>query len=255
MMNLCVNARDAMPKGGELSITAQNIVLDQEHLRLNPGATAGPHLLLEVKDNGCGIPEAIREKIFEPFFTTKKMGEGTGLGLSTVAAIVRNHGGHVHVHSEIGKGTSFRIYFPAIVEQKTPPAPEAPNSLPVGNGELILIVDDEAAVRDIAKTTLETHGYRVIEAQDGAEGVALYMRHRNEIRVVLSDMDMPVMNGEAMIRSLETINPEVRVISASGFVADRATSPAPRPGIRVSLPKPYTASELLRTVRSMIAVA
>lgn len=254
-MNLCLNARDAMPDGGTLSIRAKNVLLEEGDIATNLGVDPGPYLFVEVSDTGCGIAPEIQAKIFEPFFTTKETGRGTGLGLSTVAAIVRNHGGRINVYSEVGRGASFKVYFPALRDAKDRAVAEAPAMVLDGNGELILLVDDEQAVRDIARLTLESRGYRVLEARDGAEGVAVYAQHLKEIRLVISDMDMPVMNGTAMIRSLETINPEVRIICASGLIPSRPTpkNDAPNPR-RPVLPKPYTANELLRTVRDLIAV-
>ena len=254
LMNLCINARDAMPEGGRLRITGRNVVLDETYVQMNPELSVGPYVVIEVHDTGQGIPAEIQNKIFEPFFTTKEPGKGTGLGLSTVAAIVRNHNGYINLYSEVGKGTSFKIYFPALPNQANQLHSNRAAMLPAGAGELILIADDEAAVRQITRLTLETHGYRVVEAQDGAEGVAIYAQHRGEIQLVISDMDMPVMNGAAMIRSLERINPCVRVITTSGLVANAKTSDstASQPSLRVPLPKPYTAEQLLRTVHSVL---
>jgi two-component system cell cycle sensor histidine kinase/response regulator CckA len=253
-MNLCLNARDAMPNGGTLSIRARNVLLEEGDIASNLGLAAGPYLFVEVSDTGTGIPPEIQAKVFEPFFTTKEMGQGTGLGLSTVAAIVRNHGGRINLYSEVGRGASFKVYFPALRDAADQAAAELPATDLEGNGECILVVDDEAAVRDIARLTLESRGYRVLEARDGAEGVAVYAQNRKDIRVVISDMDMPVMNGTAMIRSLETIDPKVRIICASGLIPSR---PAPKQNstnpLRPVLPKPYTAGELLRTVRDLIA--
>jgi two-component system cell cycle sensor histidine kinase/response regulator CckA len=207
-----------------------------------------------VKDSGAGIPAAIREKIFEPFFTTKELGKGTGLGLSTVAAIVKNHGGFINVYSEENRGTSFKAYLPALPSQSQQHSVEAKVGLPTGNGELILIVDDEAAVRDIAALTLESYGYRTLQAQDGADGVAVYAQHLGEIQLVISDMDMPVMNGAAMIRSLERLNPAIRVLSASGLVADSGITKKAGPWGK-ALPKPYTAEQLLKAVHELLTAA
>ncbi len=252
VMNLGVNARDAMAEGGKLTITAKNVVLDETYAAMNSGGATGPHVLIEVQDTGMGIPPAIKEKIFEPFFTTKDVGKGTGLGLSTVAAIVKSHQGFINVYSEVGRGTSFRIYFPALPGQAGQMVSDAVQAIPVGNGETILVVDDEAAVRDIAKLTLETHGYAVLVAEDGADGVATYAKHASAVRLVISDMDMPVMNGAAMIRSLERLNSGIRVISTSGLAGNHQPSTFP---FRVSLPKPYTAEQLLRTVHEVLQVA
>jgi two-component system cell cycle sensor histidine kinase/response regulator CckA len=257
LMNLCINARDAMPEGGELTISVRNVQISEADFHTNAEASSGPHVLLEVADTGHGISAEIRDKIFEPFFTTKGLGKGTGLGLSMVSAIVRNHGGFIHIDSEVGEGTSFKIYFPAIPDKKGEIPQEEMNPLAMGAGELILVVDDEAAVREIARVTLESYGYRVLEAADGAEALATYALHKDEIQLVISDMDMPVMNGAAMINSLERINPNVRVISASGMITPgkaAQNSAAPNP-FRVMLPKPFTAAELLRTVRDVLQAA
>jgi len=257
LMNLCINARDAMPSGGKLTISARNVRSDDEFLQTNPGTSAGPHIVIEVRDTGHGISPEIRDRIFEPFFTTKEIGKGTGLGLSMVAAIVRNHGGLIDMRSEVGMGTLFKVYFPAIVSRKGAGAPEKIKSLPTGTGELILVVDDEAAVREIAKVTLESFGYRVLEAANGAEAVAAYTLRVGDIALVISDMDMPVMNGADMVNSLQQINPEVRVISASGMIAPgKAAQNADRTNpFQVALPKPFTAAELLRTVRDVLDAA
>lgn len=251
LMNLVLNARDAMPGGGSLRVIAKNIVVDESGVPQNPDASPGPYVFIEVADTGMGIPPEIHRKVFEPFFTTKQTGKGTGLGLSTVAAIVRNHGGFINLYSELGRGTSFKIYLPAVQDQTDAAAVAIPKLPPMGNGELILLVDDEASVRDIAKLTLETHGYKVLEAQDGAEGVAVFALHRNELRLVISDMDMPVMNGAAMIKSLVRINPDIPVISASGLILDEREE-SELLSMRHQLRKPYTAGELLRAVHSVL---
>jgi two-component system cell cycle sensor histidine kinase/response regulator CckA len=251
LMNLCVNARDAMPNGGVLTMNAQNVVLDEAYVKMSRQGNPGPYVMVEIKDDGVGIPEDVRDRIFEPFFTTKEAVAGTGLGLSTVAAIVKNHGGFISLYSEVGRGTSFKVYLPAVPsgsEQTTAAEAETP---PLGNGELILIVDDEAAIRDISKVILEEHGYTVVTAEDGAEGVAAYAQHRDRIRLIISDMDMPVMNGAAMMRSIGKINPDVRVIASSGLAAAPASGAIQAKRV-FRLPKPYTAMQLLQTVRHMI---
>lgn len=251
LMNLTVNARDAMPNGGSLKISAQNVAVDETYLTMDPNVDPGSYVMIEVEDTGHGIAPEMRDKIFEPFFTTKEPGKGTGLGLSTVAAIVKNHSGFISLQSEAGRGTSFRVYLPALTGEKSHADIAASLPIPAGNGETILVVDDEAAVRDIAKLTLEANGYRVLTAQDGAQGIEEFAKHLGEVHVVISDMDMPVMNGAAMIRSLERLDPQVRIISTSGLAPVPKSLPAAAP-FRMTLPKPYTAEELLRSVHNLM---
>jgi len=250
LMNLCVNARDAMPDGGTLTIRAENVTLDERYIQMSKQGRPGTYVMVEIKDNGVGIPADVSGKIFEPFFSTKDVGKGTGLGLSTVAAIVKNHGGFINLYSELGRGTSFKIYLPAVPSEKVAQAAGA-EALPFGNGELILIVDDEAAVRDLSKIVLETHGYKVITAANGAEGLATYAEHQKAIRVVVSDTDMPVMNGAAMMSTIQRTDPGARLIAASGLSGEGSPDAQLIEAI-FRLPKPYTAAQLLRAVREMI---
>lgn len=256
LLNLCVNARDAMPQGGILKFRAENTVIDEHYSRLNLEAKPGPYVMIEVSDTGHGIPPNVIDRIFEPFFTTKEIGIGTGLGLSTVMAITKSHGGFLNVYSEVGKGTSFKIYIPSSRSSEALEAQVNPVKAPSGSGELILIVDDEAAVREIAQATLESYGYRVVAAKNGAEAVACYARQSGEIRLVLLDMMMPVMDGPAAIHALRTINPQVLIIAASGLIETAKTvSAIPDVGatVRAVLMKPYTAERLLTTVHEVLA--
>ena len=248
LLNLCVNARDAMPQGGRLTLTATNVNVDAHYAGMNPGATPGPHLLLQVTDTGEGIPQAIINKIFDPFFTTKEMGKGTGLGLSTVQAIVKSHGGFVHVYSEPKRGTTFKIYLPA-GSQAAPEKPsDGPVVLPRGQGELILVVDDEETIRQVTKNTLEAFGYRVLVAQDGAEAIALFAQHQEDVALVLTDMMMPVLDGASAIHIINRIRPGTRVIATSG-IASGLDFPKNLPDtVKHRLSKPYTADKLLLTV-------
>ncbi|MEI7929457.1 MAG: PAS domain S-box protein, partial [Verrucomicrobiales bacterium] len=184
LLNLCVNARDAMPNGGKLTISAENLMLDAHYASLNPEAKPGPYVFIQIEDTGSGIPPGILEKIFDPFFTTKEVGKGTGLGLSTSLAIVKSHGGFLRVYSEMGKGTKFHINLPARTELSATTAAETVAEMPRGHGELILIVDDEVSVRLITQRTLETFGYRVLLASDGSESVAIYATRKAEIAAV-----------------------------------------------------------------------
>jgi two-component system cell cycle sensor histidine kinase/response regulator CckA len=217
LMNLSVNARDAMPDGGILSISAENFFVDENYVRMNIEAKVCPCVLISVSDTGTGIPPELMDRIFEPFFTTKEHGKGTGLGLSTAHAIVKSHGGFINVYSEVGKGTAFRIYLPAI-KTEAQKAEKQLLELPVGNGELILVAEDEGSIREVTVSTLETYGYRVITAEDGAEAVAAYAQNMDKIKVVLMDLMMPVMDGEESIRAIRKINPEIKIIAVSGLI-------------------------------------
>jgi CheY-like chemotaxis protein len=250
LLNLCVNARDAMPYGGKLVISARNLALDAQYAGLNPEAKPGPYVLIQVEDSGNGMPARVIEKIFDPFFTTKEVGKGTGLGLSTSLAIVKSHGGFIQVYSEQGKGTTFKVHLPAQTEASAEVAAEIAAELPRGHGELILVVDDEVSVRQITQQTLEAFGYRVILACDGTEAVAIYAQRSAEIAAVLTDMTMPVMDGLATIHVLRKINPEVRIIAASGLSANSQIAGL---GVKHFLPKPYTAETLLKALQEVLS--
>lgn len=247
LLNLFVNARDAMPDGGALSVSAANVVIDQHYSELSGQADPGPHVRITVDDTGVGIPPDTLEQIFDPFFTTKEVGKGTGLGLSTVSAIVRGHGGFMNVYSEPGQGTSFRIYLPAGDGSGDARSLE-PEDLPRGNGEMILVVDDETSVRDITRQTLEAFGYGVLTATDGADAVAVYGKRGDDIDLVLTDLMMPIMDGPTLIRALRRMDPDVRIVAASGIGANGSTFRTPDSGVRDFLPKPYTAGTLLQVL-------
>jgi len=245
LLNMLVNARDAMPKGGILTISAENITVDETYSRMHLEAKPGAYVCLAIADSGTGIPADIREKIFEPFFTTKEIGMGTGLGLSTTLAIVRSHKGFINVYSEVGKGTTFRIYIPATGTGSGAAAAGEEADLPTGNGELILIIDDEAAIREITKETLQAHGYKAMTASNGAEGVAVYAENKNDINVVITDIMMPVMDGTAAILALKRIRPDVKIIAASGLTTKGQVTNPSDPNVQAFLTKPYTAEKLL----------
>jgi CheY-like chemotaxis protein len=253
LLNLCVNARDAMPDGGELSIKAGNCELDEHYAAMSLAAKPGRYVEISVSDTGMGIPPENQDKIFEPFFTTKELNKGTGLGLSTVMAIVKSHNGLINLYSEAGKGTVFHVYFPAMEaagEAKREQFEVA--SLPRGNGETVLLVDDEASIRTVTGQTLQAFGYRVITASDGAEALALYARHQDEIALVLTDMRMPVLGGGAMIQALLRINPAQKIIAASGLDANGNYAPYSGTGVKHFLAKPYTAETLLKMIRAAL---
>ena len=249
LLNLCVNARDAMPEGGILGLSASNVEVDAAFARMNPEARPGSYVLFTVTDTGVGIPPEVLDRIFEPFFTTKESGRGTGLGLSTAMTIVKGHQGFVRVTSEPGRGSTFKVYLPATLAQSKRPV-VVPRLLPhQGHGELILVVDDEGAIREITKETLEASGYGVVTASDGAEAVGIGAS-RPDIAAVLMDIQMPVMDGAAATRALLRINPTAKVVAVSGYAArEGAASGA---GARWFLSKPYTAEQLLAKLREAL---
>jgi PAS domain S-box-containing protein len=252
LLNLCVNARDAMPDGGRITLTAKNLMIDEQYAGMNIEAKPGPHVCIQVEDNGTGMPPEVTERIFEPFFTTKELGKGTGLGLSTTIAIIKSHGGFVRVYSEVGMGTRFHIYLPAQTEPGVVGPEAAEPDLPRGNGELVLVIDDEAAVRQITRQTLEAFGYRVLLASDGVEATTIYATRQQEIDVVLTDMMMPLMDGPTTIMVLLRMKPELRIIAASGLNANGMVAKATSAGVKHFIPKPYTAETLLKTIREVL---
>jgi len=252
LMNLCVNARDAMPDGGSISIKAQNVYLDENYARMHIEAKAGRFVMVSVSDTGPGMPAEIQSRIFEPFFTTKDMTKGTGLGLSTALTIVKSHGGFINVYSELHKGSQFAVYLPALAAPGGAEAGTLQVDLPLGHGEVILVVDDEESIREITRGTLETFGYKVLTASDGTEALALYADRKNEIALVLTDMVMPFMDGPATIRALQRMDPNVRIIAASGLGAGQRAGEGPLEGVSVFLNKPYTAEKLLKTLAQVL---
>ena len=244
IMNLCVNARDAMPGGGELRMAARNVRLEEGDSRLRSPAGPGAYVLVEVRDTGHGVPAEIRDRIFEPFFTTKDVGKGSGLGLSTALGIVRSHGGFLSVESEPGKGTTFNVFLPAAGAASEPvPGPQKDAAHRPANGETILVVDDEAPILVAVRHCLEGAGYRVLTAKDGKDAIATFVEHRREIRVVVTDTMMPVLDGSRLAVALQAIDPRVRVISSSGLES------SPETGLVAQfLKKPYENAALLAAV-------
>jgi len=247
LLNLGLNARDAMPNGGTVTIHAENVKIDAQYAEMNAGATQGAYVMLSVSDTGSGIPAEIIQQIFEPFFTTKAAGAGTGLGLATARSIVRSHGGFINVYSEQGT-TVFKVYLPAVFETSAGQPEDEPPPVVRGNGELILVIDDEMAIRDVTAATLTSFGYRVLTAADGSEGIALYAQNP-DIAVVLTDMLMPVLDGPTTIRALRKLNPHVRIIGMSGYTKQRMNETAPD----LLLQKPFRAADLLNAVRSTLS--
>lgn len=250
LVNLCINARDAMPEGGRLTLRAENRYLDETYTRLHINTPPGNYVVITVTDTGKGIAPELKEKIFEPFFTTKELGKGTGLGLATTLGIIKSHGGNIEVYSEIDKGTKFSIYLPAAVSV----AVDARKSVaaPLGRGELILVVDDEASIREISKVALEAHGYQVMLAEDGTAALAQYAKHAGDIKLVLLDMVMPYLDGAATLQALKRLDPQAKIVCTSGFSKDDNFK-VKREEITAFLAKPYTHDQLLTVIAAALA--
>jgi hypothetical protein len=253
IMNLCVNARDAMPNGGTLTIALDKKDLDEAGAKIHPKAKAGSYVVISVSDTGTGIPAELLDKIFDPFFTTKPLGQGTGLGLPTVLGITENHGGFLHLESMAGKGTTFRIFIPAAptdseaVEKKS-----KTGKANQGNGELILVVDDEPAVRRLAAAILMRNGYRTVTASEGREGTEVFAKQREEIRLIVSDVMMPRLDGPGMLRELRRGGSSVKSIVITGLGEENRIADAKSAGADVILHKPFTADELLTEVKQLL---
>ena len=252
LMNLCVNARDAMPDGGKLIVSAENTVVDREYVRLHLDAAEGNYLCITVTDTGAGIPPEIIDRIFEPFFTTKEIGRGTGLGLSTVIGIIKSHGGFVDVVSKTTgqKGTRVNVFIPA--SDTIISTAEAEKSIPRGNGELILVVDDETAMLQVTQATLETYNYRILSASNGIEAVATFAKQREEIALVIMDIMMPGMDGKTAIRTLRQIDSNAKIIAVSGLITSQEIISELNGEVLAFLSKPYSNEELLETVDEVI---
>lgn len=255
LLNLCVNARDAMPNGGRLAVHADAANVGPDGNSLAPGIVPGPYVVLDVEDTGTGIPPEILDKIFDPFFSTKGPTPGTGIGLSTSLTIVKNHGGHLRVYSEVGHGTRFRIYLPASTVDGSAASVPAATLSPRGDGQTVLIIDDEAAIRLLVQHLLESAGYQVLSAADGTAGVDVFTAHRASIAVVLVDMMMPSLGGADTIRALAAIDPRVPIIAASGISANEEAARAASPQVTHFLSKPFKAEALLSALGDVLAPA
>ena len=252
VMNLCVNARDAMPGGGILRVETSEVELTENDTKSNIEAHPGRYVLLIVSDTGIGMDKQTVQRIFEPFFTTKEKGKGTGLGLSMVYGIVRNHGGFINVESEPGKGTTFKVFYPAShrAEKK-----ETGNMNDVkGGSETILIAEDEDAMRELIKDILESGGYEVVTAENGEAAVDIYKKRKDQIDLVILDMIMPKMNGSEAFRELKKINPNILVLLSSGYSQDGKAQGLLNEGVAGFLGKPYQVRELLEKVRAVLEI-
>lgn len=252
ILNLCVNANDAISGAGRISIRAENVYLSAAFAAVHLEAREGPYLCIKVQDSGEGIPTVNIERIYDPFFTTKAIGKGTSLGLPTSLAIIKSHGGFIRIISKVGEGTLARVYIPAHPDVDDFSRSLSPVDLPKGDGEIILVVDDEELIRQIASHALEDFGYRVLCAANGAEALSLYLEHKSEIAIVFTDLMMPVMDGPEMIGRILEINPAARIIVTSGILPNPDFDPSPMKGVRNFLQKPYTAETLLTCIRRTI---
>lgn len=252
LMNLAVNAKDAMPNGGKLTIKAQNLNLDKHYATQLPGIKPGAYVLITVEDTGTGIPPEIIDKIFDPFFTTKEPEKGTGLGLSTVNTIVKEHNGFINVYSEVGKGTIFKTYLPAIAEEAKVESKILAEEIPTGNGELILVVEDEPAVQEMIKVILEENNCRVITASNGAEGLVKYIQNKDKIKLILTDLGLPIMNGFEMIKAIKKIEPSSEIMVISGLETPTELVEISAKYASSFLQKPFDALTLMKEVARML---
>ncbi len=252
LLNLCVNARDAMPDGGRLALCAENVRLDKQHAGLVPDAKPGPYVMIQLTDTGHGIPREIMSKIFDPFFTTKEPGKGTGLGLATVLGIVKSHGGFVDVRSEANQGSTFTIHLPAMPGNAVADFGPATPRTPVGHGELILLADDELPILNVTRQILERNGYRVLVADDGIGAINLYRQHIGEVKAIVTDLDMPFMDGVALARAAKKLTPDIPILACTGICSPeqlrRKTASLRELGVQAFLPKPSASSNLLNAL-------
>jgi CheY-like chemotaxis protein len=251
LMNLCVNSRDAMPAGGRLTLRAENAILTEADVAGHPTAIPGRHTLLIVEDTGQGIPREIIDRIFDPFFTTKELGKGTGLGLSTVLGIVKSHNGFITVQSEPGRGSTFRVHLPAQTGEAAE-ALVASAPPPGGRKECILVVDDEAHIRKSTQLLLEASNYEVLTAANGREALARLLENPDAIKLVVTDLMMPVMGGVDLARTLHRIKPELGVIATTGMDQDSQKDTLAALGVTEILLKPSTPPEILEAVRRVL---
>jgi CheY-like chemotaxis protein len=251
IMNLVVNARDAMPGGGKVVLETANVDLDEAHARKHTGTASGSFVMLSVTDTGKGMSAATQARIFEPFFTTKEKGEGTGLGLATVYGIVRQSGGYIWVDSELGQGSTFRIYLPRV--EGTADAPEERTAVrAVLGSETVLLVEDEEGVRKLIKTLLQQGGYTVIEAQNGSEALAIFQTHADRIQLVVSDIIMPQMSGPELVQYLTALRPGLKFLYISGYTDDSIIQDGLLDAETRFLQKPFTSGNLLSKVREIL---
>jgi CheY-like chemotaxis protein len=252
IMNLAVNARDAMPKGGKLTLETANVELDQAYSRQHAPVRPGSYVMLAITDTGCGMSTETLSHVFEPFFTTKEQGKGTGLGLSTVYGIVKQSGGHIWVYSEPGKGTTFKIYLPRVDVGVDAPTPAAENPKVLTGTETILLAEDDAQLRRLASGLLRRLGYHVLEAASTEAALGIAAKHSGEIELILTDVVMPGASGPVLADMMSASHPRAKVLYMSGYTGDAIVNHGMlNPGLHY-LQKPFTPSELSRRVRQLL---
>ena len=252
LLNLCVNARDAMPHGGTLTLEAQRMDVDAAYASSIPDARPGKYVALRVRDTGSGIPPEILDRIFDPFFTTKGPDKGTGLGLSTVMGIVKGHGGFLQVYSQPGQGSTFTAYLPVASEGSDTEHLTKATVEFRGQGETILLVDDEVAVREMARAVLRRLNFKPLTATDGADGLMQTAQHRTELRAIVTDLHMPHMDGLAFVRALRRMLPDIPVVVASGRMEDAMAGEFKTLGVTSRLDKPFTEVQLAEALKTVL---
>ena len=255
IVNLAVNARDAMPKGGTLTIETSNVELDEAYARLHPPTIPGRFAMLAVSDNGSGMDSKTQARIFEPFFTTKAVGKGTGLGLSIVYGVVKQSGGSIAVHSELGQGTMFKIYLPEANEAPAINESRPADAAEYRGSETILLVEDAAPLGELSRTILQSHGYKVLSAEDGFEALRIAGQHRGPIQLLLTDVVMPGMSGSELADRLARLRPEMKVLYMSGYTDDTITRYGVLAPNLAMLQKPFTQKALIHRVRTVLDAA
>jgi signal transduction histidine kinase len=252
ILNLAVNARDAMPRGGRLLIETANVTLGAAYARMHSEVAPGSYVLMSVSDTGCGMDESIRARVFEPFFTTKEPGKGTGLGLATVYGVIKQSGGHIEVSSAIGKGTTFKIYLPQTGQSAESISTGEPLRTPIEGSESILLVEDEDALRSLVRESLRKNGYRVLEARNGGEALLICEQHNGPIHLMVSDVVMPYMSGRQLADRLVRLRPAMKTLLMSGYTDEAIAPPKDAGGADGFLQKPFTMDVLLRRVRALL---
>jgi CheY-like chemotaxis protein len=251
-MNLCINARDAMPDGGKLVIETDRVHIDDDYVWRHEGSRLGDFVVLKISDTGIGIPKNIQERIFEPFFTTKGKNKGTGLGLATVYGIIKQSGGNIWVYSEPGRGTSFKIYLP-VFSVKAEPKPELKHKVELRPERFkILVVEDEMMVRELVVESLENFGYIVLSAANGEEAIRLYKNHKDEIELILTDVVMPGLSGKQLIEAISKISEDFRVLYMSGYTDDIIGSQGELSPDAPFIEKPFSPTQLIEKIQSLM---